>query len=151
MSHQLLKNRGPNANSELILNADECYLYFSGYVLWQQGIDLCKQPHVYKHHVLLINGDIFTKRDNFEQSDTDWLIKEINKCKGDEDLLKLFRNCEGPYSIIYYNRQSEKLYFVRDSLGRQSLLISTDESNRRLCLSSVLGEFSFKAFLAYYH
>lgn len=142
LSHELLKNRGPNANSELTISTENCFLYFAGNVLWQQGQKLCKQPHVYNHHVLLINGDIFTKRDNCKQSDTEWLIKQLDKCQKDGDLLEFFRECEGPYSIVYYNRQNEKLYFIRDSLGRQSLLISTDGIGQ-LSLSSVLSECTF--------
>lgn len=32
---------------------------------------------------------------------------------------------QGPYSIIYFNSESRKLYFARDSLGRQTLLIGS--------------------------
>lgn len=140
LTHKLLENRGPNNDAQYTVSTDDYHLYFAGYVLWQQGSELCKQPHIYKQHVLLLNGDIFSKRDNLVQSDTDWLIKEIDKCQTLAELVEFFKHCKGPYSLIYYNRQSEKLYFIRDSLGRQSLLISLDNEHR-LCFSSVLGKF----------
>lgn len=41
--------------------------------------------------------------------------------------MKLFTNIvKGPFSIIYYNIRTECLYFMRDSLGRQSLLLGYD-------------------------
>lgn len=133
-----MKNRGPNADSELRIVTDLYKLFFAGYVLWQQGNKLCKQPHIYRHHVLLLNGDIFSKRDNPSQSDTEWLVQQIDNCVADDDFLHFFRNLEGSYSILYFNRNTEMLYFVRDSLGRQSLLLATDDTGN-VHLSSVFG------------
>lgn len=138
-TRELLSNRGPNASSELQISIDNCELHFSGFVLWQQGDHLCQQPHSYKQHVLLLNGDIFSKRCDLSQSDTEWLCCEIDKCKNNSDLLELFRKLEGPYSVVFFNRDTGNLYFIRDSLGRQSLLLAGDELGN-FFLSSVLGE-----------
>lgn len=137
----MLHNRGPNAHSKLIFRTEDVELLFYGFVLWQQGDELCQQPYTLKHHVLLINGDIFTKRDVDTKSDTQWLTEQIDECNDDEDkFFELFRNIEGPYSIVYLNKETEDLYFIRDVLGRQSLLIAqTTEGD--LILGSVLGSF----------
>lgn len=147
----LLTNRGPNANSELTLQTDNFNIHFSGFVLWQQGAKLCVQPYSYKHHTVLINGDIFTKRNDNSLSDTEWLIRRIDKCNDDEtDLLELFRSLEGPYSVIYYNQNTSKLYFVRDILGRQSLLLAKSPTGDTV-LSSVLGKCLFNVIFIYKH
>lgn len=40
-----------------------------------------------------------------------------------EDILSVFRIIQGPYSIIIYDKRAKTLYFARDSLGRNSLLM----------------------------
>lgn len=48
----------------------------------------------------------------------------MNFLQTEEEFLKLFTTIvKGPFSIIYYNIRTECLYFMRDSLGRQSLLL----------------------------
>lgn len=139
ISKELLHNRGPNAHSEIIVQTNRFDVLFSGFVLWQQGVELCVQPYSYKQHVFLINGDIFTKRDDCSLSDTEWLTRRIDECNDDEtELLEVLRTIEGPYSILYYNQNTSNLYFVRDILGRQSLLLATCLDGD-IVLSSVLG------------
>lgn len=51
----------------------------------------------------------------------------MNYLQNEEEFLKLFTTIvKGPFSIIYYNIRTECLYFMRDSLGRQSLLLGYD-------------------------
>lgn len=121
------------------IETDDYQFLFSGFVLWQQGDNLCQQPHLFQHHVLLINGDIFTKRDDNTISDTEWLMQCIDNCNDDQNkLLNLFRDLEGPYSVLYFNRNTEDLYFIRDVLGRQSLLVA-ECGDGDLTFGSVLG------------
>lgn len=142
LTKTLLTNRGKNAHNELTLQTDEFNIHFSGFVLWQQGAKICIQPHSYKHHIVLINGDIFTKRDDSLISDTEWLAQRIDECDDEIELLELFRSIEGPYSIIYCNQSSNKLYFLRDILGRQSLLLAKSPEGDTI-LSSVLGKYLY--------
>lgn len=135
----LLTNRGPNAHTEVTIETDQFNILFLGFVLWQQGTQICIQPHSFKQHILLINGDIFNKRDDYSVSDTEWLAQQIEKCNDNEsELLTVFRSLEGPYSIFYYNQKTRNLYFVRDVLGRQSLLLAINYDGD-IILSSVLG------------
>lgn len=136
---ELLSHRGPNAHQELTLTVEQFNIHLSGFVLWQQGAKLCEQPYKYKHHVLLINGDIFTKRDNQLASDTEWLTQTIDDCNDNEvQLFEMFRSLKGPYSIIYLNQITQKLYFLRDPFGRQSLLLAKTCDGDTI-LSSVLS------------
>lgn len=124
-------------------------MMLAGFVLWQQGEKLCQQPITSSKHSLLINGDIFTEREIKEQSDTEWLLEQIDSCADEADLIAFFRHLEGPYSLIFFNKITETLYFVRDSLGRQSLLLATDDDDG-IYLSSVLGKTIFAChFVAY--
>lgn len=140
LSKELLSNRGPNAHKELSVTVEHFNILLSGFVLWQQGVKLCEQPFSCKHHIVLMNGDIFSKRDNQLASDTEWLTTQmINDCNDNEaQLFEMFRSLKGPYSIIYLNQSTQKLYFLRDAFGRQSLLLAkTDEGDT--ILSSVLA------------
>lgn len=86
-----------------------------------------------------MNGDIFSKRDNRSPSDTEWLTRLIDDCCDDEaKLFEMFRLLEGPYSIIYLNRSTQKLYFLRDVFGRQSLLLAQTHQGDTV-LASVLA------------
>lgn len=136
----LLKNRGPNAQSEWQITEKDFELMLVGYVLWQQGSKLCTQPHSFKDTILLLNGDIYSHRDDTDQSDTDWLAENLSSCQSESDLLKFLQELEGPYSIIFYDRINRNLYFVRDSLGRHTLLLGVD-GNNGYHFSSVFGLF----------
>lgn len=139
LSKELLRNRGPNAQREQSVTIECFNIHLSGFVLWQQGAKLCEQPFSYNHHILLINGDIFSKRDNQLASDTEWLTQQIDDCSDNETaLFKLFRSLEGPYSIIYLNRLTQKLYFLRDVFGRQSLHLAKTHQGDTI-LASVLA------------
>lgn len=108
-------------------------------MLWQQGESLCQQPSINEQHILLLNGDIFSKRCDYSKSDTEWLLKRIGECEYNEDrLIQLFQSLEGPYSIVLFNKKTQKLYFVRDSLGRQSLLLAKYHDGD-IVISSVLA------------
>lgn len=97
------------------------------------------------NYVLLMNGDIYSKRGDSKDSDTHWLSNQLNECSSDEDLLDLFREIKGPFSLIFYNTKTQDLYFLRDSIGRQTLLLA-EEDDGTIVISSVLGRFQLKCF-----
>lgn len=55
-------------------------------------------------------------------------------------LLDIFRHIQGPYSLIFLNGETNDLYFIRDSLGRQTLLLGQSEGH--LWLTSVVNNSS---------
>lgn len=57
------------------------------------------------------------------QSDTDYLVSLLDSVKDESNLKDVIGTLKGPYSFIYYNRAWKKLYFLRDSMGRNSLLV----------------------------
>ncbi|XP_055594407.1 asparagine synthetase domain-containing protein CG17486 [Uranotaenia lowii] len=132
--HQLLKNRGPDFSGRFEFKSR---VLLDGNVLWQQGNEPCLQPIEEERFVLLFNGDAFVERDNLDESDTRWLFRKIQETSDECDLGTLFKTLKGPFSLILLDKLLERIYFARDSLGRNSLLISSSEEG--ILLSSVLG------------
>lgn len=132
-------NRGRDAHSNHIHQEDSFSIGLSGYVLWQQGNQPCEQPLVQDRYMLLMNGDVYSTRDNHEDSDTQWLIGRLNQCSSNDDILDLFRGIKGPYSIIFLDKASQQLYFLRDSIGRQTLLLAA-QNDGSVVISSVIGK-----------
>lgn len=81
----LLQNRGPDVQSEHRIECNDFIATFSGFVLWQQGIEATIQPQVSEQdHVLLFNGDIYSTGSltpkQSGQSDTEWLFAKMIEC-----------------------------------------------------------------------
>ncbi|KAH8400389.1 hypothetical protein KR215_011335 [Drosophila sulfurigaster] len=121
----LLHNRGPDVQHTLAIDN----LLLAGNVLWQQGATPQQQPIVNEHLVLLFNGDLYNLEAEKEatQSDSTWLMEQLIKCHTEDKLLSLFRRLEGPYCLMLYNSLEKVLYFCRDALGRNSLIIEREE------------------------
>lgn len=56
-----------------------------------------------------------------DASDTQYLFQLINKARDEDEFLDIFKSITGPFSIICYFKS--KLYVLRDSLGRNSLIV----------------------------
>ncbi|KFB47237.1 AGAP010492-PA-like protein [Anopheles sinensis] len=134
----LLKNRGPNQSGQVWVGMQAL---FYGSVLWHQGATLCRQPVETDETILVFNGDIFQQRDDVEESDTLWLLRRIELCQNESDLCQLFGQLRGPFSVIFFRKQENKLFFARDAVGRNSLLVGkTPDAN--WFITSVSGNIS---------
>lgn len=70
--------------------------------------------------VMLFNGDLYMESvDN--GSDTEFLFRSLSDARNEEDLLNVFKSIVGPFSVIC--RFQSKLYFARDAMGRNSLIV----------------------------
>lgn len=140
----LIDHRGPDSTNNLEVTLEDTRLLFHGSVLWHQGAELLKQPHVHKQHVLLWNGDLYEDLDLESRalSDTDCVVRRLDACSTEADVFQMFTSLTGPYSVIYLNENTQKLYFGRDVLGRHSLLLAVCE-NGDFVIGSVLGEVIF--------
>lgn len=130
--HVFLERRGPDKHAIWTENN----IFFSGYVLWQQGFCPTSQPLISEKNILLLNGDIFNCDKNDEISDSIWLLEQLDLCDSEFDVLNLFRHLKGPFSVIFYNKKLKVLYFGRDSFGRNSLLIEKNKDNKQLRILS---------------
>ncbi|XP_055909727.1 asparagine synthetase domain-containing protein CG17486 [Eupeodes corollae] len=134
---ELLQNRGPDNHNVTFKNN----ILFGGFVLWQQGLRPTLQPISHKNWTLLLNGDIFnknTQNTSNESSDTLWLIENLSTCLNDDHILNLLKTLKGPYSMVLYNSDSNYVYFARDPLGRNSLLIESDSTCLKILSNSFL-------------
>lgn len=116
----MLSNRGPDYE-RIVYNHG---ILYHGAVLWQQGNELCCQPveSIDNDTLLLFNGDLYMKSLNdFDKSDTEFLFSLIIKAETEDEFLNIFKTITGPFSIICFFKS--KLYFARDSLGRNSLIL----------------------------
>lgn len=137
---QRLKNRGPDCMHLINIKVNEkISLYMCGTVLWMQGHKPTKQPVENDHGVLLFNGDIFYHKWSINQdlSDTQILLDKLCNCSSSQEIISTVKSFKGPFSLVYYDKQTQILYFSRDRIGRNSLLFhKTDNS---YIISSVLG------------
>ncbi|XP_045610594.2 asparagine synthetase domain-containing protein 1 [Procambarus clarkii] len=123
-SYSFLSHRGPDACGREILSInDEVTGLFEGCVLWLQGHEPTPQPLVDQYgNILLWNGDIFA---GFEipgdLSDTKY-ISDYLATKNEEEISSFLGTIKGPWSLIYYQKESKKLFFGRDVFGRHSLV-----------------------------
>ncbi|KAH8265167.1 hypothetical protein KR044_010620 [Drosophila immigrans] len=130
----LLHNRGPDVQHTLAIDN----VLLAGNVLWQQGATAQQQPISNDHLVLLFNGDLYNLEAQKEaaQSDSTWLMEQLIECHQEQQLLTLFQRLEGPYCLILYNRSEKVLYFCRDALGRNSLIIERQPESLQLSSTS---------------
>eukprot|EP00099_Drosophila_melanogaster_P001051 NP_001036446.2 uncharacterized protein Dmel_CG17486 [Drosophila melanogaster] len=120
----ILKNRGPDVQDEVVI--DYCFgkILFAGFVLWQQGESVQKQPVVEDDFIFLFNGDIYNTSKPEYMSDTTWIAERLAECRcKEQNILKILKRLEGPHCLIIYDKREQILYFSRDALGRNSLLI----------------------------
>ncbi len=62
------------------------------------------------------------------------------------DFFDVMKEIQGPFSLIYFNGKTKRLYFARDSLGRQTLLIGLHQDS--IVITSVASkEFGPESFI----
>ncbi|XP_044004502.1 asparagine synthetase domain-containing protein 1 [Aphidius gifuensis] len=102
-----------------------------------QGKNPTSQPCIDdEENILLWNGDIFSGplNDDHENSDT---LTLMLKLKSSKNVIEVLKSIGGPFSIIYYQKSTDIIFFGRDFFGRHSLLIDIDSVDKSLTLSSV--------------
>ncbi|XP_043661769.1 asparagine synthetase domain-containing protein CG17486 [Drosophila teissieri] len=121
---RILKNRGPDVQDEMVIDYGFGKIFFAGCVLWQQGESVQKQPVVEDDFIFLFNGDIYNTSKPESMSDTTWLAERLAECRCEEqNILKIFKRLDGPHCLVIYDKRDQILYFSRDALGRNSLII----------------------------
>lgn len=64
----------------------------------------------------------------------------LDELQSTTDIISVLCKIEGPYSLIYYQKSTNTLYFGRDSIGRHSLLLKIDSKTNSLTLTSVANK-----------
>jgi asparagine synthetase B (glutamine-hydrolysing) len=120
----------PTGQSEGNTVKNTVHMEFFGAVLHLRGTHVVQQPLVDKRQdVLCWNGEIFGGIDvAADENDTQMLMRELEQINEIEDdwsdsqVLDVLQRIEGPYSIVYWQASTSRLWFARDCLGRRSLL-----------------------------
>ncbi|XP_049294377.1 asparagine synthetase domain-containing protein CG17486 isoform X2 [Anopheles funestus] len=71
-------------------------------------------------------------------SDTLWLLRKIEASRNETDLFNLLACLRGPFSVIFLRKEENRIYFARDAVGRNSLLIGRKHDGN-IFISSVGG------------
>ncbi|XP_012532419.1 asparagine synthetase domain-containing protein 1 [Monomorium pharaonis] len=132
--------RGPDYLMEKhLMLSQNWHGHFVAAVLWMQGSRITMQPVMDDNdNLLLWNGDIFSGcLAKTDVCDTDVLLAELQSTT---DIISVLRKIQGPYSLVYYQKSNNMLYFGRDIIGRHSLLLKVDNSANSLTLTSVANK-----------
>lgn len=105
---------------------------------------MMKQPIQTDEYLFTFNGDIFSN-DNIlkTESDTQKLFEKLSKPRDIELFSQILANQNGPFSLAFYSKPLRLLFFCRDFLGRNSLLM-TRKNASQFIISSTLGKHSQK-------
>lgn len=106
---------------------------FSGYTLWLQGQVPAQQPLIDNSgNILLWNGDIFSYYNQADSNkteiipkdkgDTKFLLEKLQNTDSSEEVCSILEAIHGPWSLIYYKKDLNKIIIGRDRFGRHSLL-----------------------------
>ena len=143
-----LSRRGPDYSKHMNipLNSVKNHLRLCACTLRMRGPPLVEdalaQPLTYAHgRAFLWNGEIFGGLEVEAGScDTDVLFAALSDCRSDNDILSTLKSVKGPYAFLYFDPETESLWFGRDFFGRRSLLwciFIDNEDKTRVILSSV--------------
>ncbi|CAF0869194.1 unnamed protein product [Adineta ricciae] len=146
-----LNARGPDFQKQYgpIALTPDLYVTFAVSVLSIRGFKQ-EQPFVDDDgNILIYNGEIYEAPFQIKESDNDGvlLFEHFKQCSTDMDICQLISQLEGCFAFIYYQKQTNCLYYGRDRLGRRSLMysmIDDNQSNLKMILTSVrLQQFSY--------
>lgn len=149
----LLRNRGPDSYKSYTLQTDvkaqtgeslplTYYLTFTSTVLSLRGDHVYTQPLVDPEtkSVLCWNGEAWKiKGERVQGNDTERIFDLLLQAgKHDatdsvERILEAIASISGPFSFVFYDAVSSRLFYSRDCLGRRSLLEGFDHENLKIC------------------
>ncbi|TPX17717.1 uncharacterized protein E0L32_002818 [Thyridium curvatum] len=149
-----LCNRGPDhlgehrARRDLGPDRASITLDFTSTVLSLRGDHIARQPLVDSQSgsALCWNGEAWKLGGSaVKGNDAELVCEQLRQAAAlgetqdrEHAILDTLRAIEGPFSLVYYDAESGKVFFGRDRLGRRSLL--TRHSETSLVISSV-GDF----------
>ncbi|OAL71231.1 asparagine synthetase [Trichophyton violaceum] len=136
LTEKLIQHRGPDSyQTECVrVNQTAAYLTFASSVLGLRGDSIQKQPLVDdSQSVLCWNGEVWKFADRaLDGNDTyaifQYFMDAVKPCNGEqvedtlEKLCTAVNNISGPFSFVFYDSCSCRIFYGRDYLGRRSLL-----------------------------
>ncbi|CAG5120014.1 unnamed protein product [Candidula unifasciata] len=143
----LLHHRGPDVSrSHVISLAENLTGYMQGCVLHLRG-HLTPQPvSDADGNAFLWNGEVFDGIQVEEhENDTEVLFGHLVKCLTEDDVLNTMQKVHGPWAFIFWQADTQKLWFGRDMYGRRSLLwhLPLSPTDHLVLTSVALGEMAY--------
>lgn len=139
--YQDIKRRGPDdANLFIFHNLVIGHARLSLVGLGDNG----KQPMIdpSSNYVLSFNGEIYNWVELAEKYN-------IPGCRGDTELLlklliaipmdQVFSEIDGPFAIIFFNKEKNKMVLARDSFGEKPLYFYQDDNQKFACSSNKIN------------
>lgn len=124
---ELLQRRGPDCYATEEVKEDRASVTLFSAVLGLRGRKLSPQPARDEvGNMLAWNGEIFGgPKVSDEECDTTFLLNMLARCSSESELLNIISSIEGPWTLVYYKRSEQQLWFGRDVFGRRSLLFNS--------------------------
>ena len=142
-----IKRRGPDHFNEVCI---ERKWTLTGAVLQMRGDEEPTSQPYGKGDMLLWNGEVFDGLDvmsNVTENDTKMVYKHIQqnlvKLSLVEAVITSLQDIQGPYSFIFFHKETDSVVFGRDPLGRRSLLYSRNSNSLLLCSTAHSCENTF--------
>lgn len=119
-------------------------LTFTSSVLHLRGKEVTVQPLISEAgDILCWNGEIW-KGLEVKDDENDGLKLLAALSNGSKEVWKVMSGIEGPWAMVYFSANDNKLYYGRDCLGRRSLLRGEGFNGEVCLLSSVcIGSYAW--------
>lgn len=126
-------NRGPNYAS--IRNSSKYGISWFSSILSLRDPLTRQSVKINDRFVLQYNGELYNS--SIQHNDTLFVAGLIERYQ--DDIPKAIREMEGEFAYTIFDKQCEKLYFGRDTIGKRSLSYKFDSETSKLFISSVSG------------
>ncbi|KAJ8906948.1 hypothetical protein NDN08_003431 [Rhodosorus marinus] len=139
-----IRRRGPDSQRQLVLHDGMVTLAAS--TLCLRGPATFQPVKSSTGNVLLYNGQLFGNEDlvSGQESDTLAVLALLETAASAADVAGAVASLKGPWSIIYWQQSTKRLWFGRDALGRRSLQVMVSEGQGCALSSSAPGGFLFE-------
>jgi asparagine synthetase B (glutamine-hydrolysing) len=139
-----LKQRGPDSIRQHDLTVNGIYLTFVSSVLSLRGSNIVPQPLVDNAtgSVLCWNGEAWKiDSEPVDGNDSELVFDLLLRASADAEgshlqVIRTLEKIQGPFALVYYDAQGQRLYYGRDCLGRRSL-VKTTLSDCTVIISSI--------------
>lgn len=138
-----LSRRGPDGYGKVVqLTEHGVLLMFQSSILQLRGQDRTLVPLLEddSKNILAFNGEIFDHGGRqVSGSDSMWLFQQLEQTKGNAlKIEKLLSNIRGPWCLVFWHMQTDRLWIAKDPFGRRSLLLCFSHSQKTFTIASVV-------------
>lgn len=136
---------GPDSQRIWSQQIGQQWLALEGHVLHLRGILTAQPAQDEQRNTLLWNGEVFGGLDRLGLTDNDTagLLAALGADSSERHVLAVLARLRGPWAMVFYQPNRQRLWFGRDHFGRRSLVWRgpiVDEPDVSLVIASVAGD-----------